>query len=50
MEYVKMIINACSSILSIHIDLFGYSISLMQFIVYCFVVSCLLFILNKALN
>lgn len=48
METVKIIIDACTEILVTRINLFGYSISLMQFILYCFVVMCILLILYKS--
>lgn len=47
MSYVKMIIDACTSIMTTRIDLFGYHVSLLQVVVYSFIVSCILWIIFR---
>ena len=47
MSYVKMIINACTDIMAFRIDLFGYHVSLLQVVIYSFIVSCVLLIIFR---
>lgn len=47
MVYVKLIINACISILNTHIVLFGYSISLSGVMLFCMFASLLLFFFHR---
>ena len=42
MEYIKMIFNACAQIWRINIDLFGFSVSLREVIIFVFLGGLLL--------
>lgn len=50
MYILKVIINACVTILSTKIDLLGYSISLVNVSAYLIIASFLLFLFRKAFN
>ena len=47
MSIIQQIFSACSQIMRISIPILGYNVSLMQFIVYCFIALLLIKIVRS---